>query len=467
MSELLRSHVRSYLVLVAAAAAAPAAVLHFLSGEGAAPIQASGHLAIMAIGSTIAAAASVGLLVGGVRARDARAVISGGAFAAMTLLLALHGLATPGVIFQENGVVAAAGGTALPVGGALLTLAAVPSLRRHRDVRRLAARFAALLVLIAAAGAVALAHPAILPALPKPGDPLAVALMAVGLAFFLTIAWRATRTYGLTRRASDLCVAVGVVWLGCALVPQLLVAPGGWAFWFGHVLELSGVALVGLPVMLDVHRGRPSRPTIGDLPAGDLVGDEEAFLGGEVQALVARLARKDGSTEQHTRRVADWAVAVGEELGLGPGRLRELAVAGLLHDIGKLSVPDAILRKPGKLTDEEFAVIRMHPVWGDELLDELGYPDRIRRPVRGHHERLDGSGYPDGLAGEAIDLETRILAVADVYDALVSPRVYRDAWTSERAITLLREGAGVTFDARCVAALERRLAAVTPPALAA
>ena len=128
--------------------------------------------------------------------------------------------------------------------------------------------------------------------------------------------------------------------------------------------------------------------------------------------------------------------------------------AGILHDVGKLSVPHEILAKPGRLTDAEMDVIRRHPGWGEELLAGLGYPDRIRRWVRGQHERLDGSGYPDALGGPRLDLETRILAVADVYDALVSPRVYRGAWSREDALDLLREGAGTLYDERCVAELE-------------
>jgi HD-GYP domain-containing protein (c-di-GMP phosphodiesterase class II) len=99
--------------------------------------------------------------------------------------------------------------------------------------------------------------------------------------------------------------------------------------------------------------------------------------------------------------------------------------------------------------------IRRHPGDGDALLADLGFSTRIRRMVSGHHERLDGSGYPDGLRGAELDLETRILAVADVYDALVSPRVYRDAWPAWRALALLRSEAGVAFDERCVDALER------------
>src|SRR5581483_10485409 len=128
-----------------------------------------------------------------------------------------------------------------------------------------------------------------------------------------------------------------------------------------------------------------------------------------------------------TRRVALRAVQVGEELGLSAGRLRSLAIGGLLHDIGKLSVPERILKKPSGLTDEEYAVIKKHPEWGDRLLRELGgFGDQVRRLVRSHHERLDGSGYPDGLAEPELDMDTRIMAVCDVYDALVSPRVYRD-----------------------------------------
>jgi HD-GYP domain-containing protein (c-di-GMP phosphodiesterase class II) len=155
-------------------------------------------------------------------------------------------------------------------------------------------------------------------------------------------------------------------------------------------------------------------------------------------------------------------VQVGEELGLPPLRLRALATGGLLHDIGKLAVPDAILKKPGALDEAEFDVIRRHPEWGHHLLGELGdFPRDVRRLVLDHHERLDGSGYPRGLTQAQLDLETRILAVCDVYDALISNRVYRAAWTHERAMALLSEGAGDLFDRRCVEALGRVLSRET------
>jgi len=185
-------------------------------------------------------------------------------------------------------------------------------------------------------------------------------------------------------------------------------------------------------------------------------------------SLLVALGDKDAYTEEHTRRVALRAVQVGDELGLAPERLRDLAVGGLLHDIGKLSVPDDVLRKPGSLTDDEFAEVKRHVQSGDALLRELGgFSPMVHRLVRSHHERLDGSGYPDAVAGAELPLDVRILTVCDVYDALISVRVYRDAWSHERAIAYLDELAEGVFDRRCVRALERVLAAERPYELAA
>jgi HD-GYP domain-containing protein (c-di-GMP phosphodiesterase class II) len=177
-----------------------------------------------------------------------------------------------------------------------------------------------------------------------------------------------------------------------------------------------------------------------------------------VRALTVRLAEKDEYTEEHTRRVALRAVQVGEELGLPPGRLRSLAIGGLLHDIGKLSVPDSVLKKPTELDADEFALILRHPEWGERLVADLGgFTGSVRRLVRDHHERLDGSGYPNCLTADQIELDTRILSVCDIYDALISARVYRDAWSHEEALELLRRESGSTLDERCVEALERVL----------
>jgi putative nucleotidyltransferase with HDIG domain len=230
-------------------------------------------------------------------------------------------------------------------------------------------------------------------------------------------------------------------------------------FYAGHAVELVGILMVSVPVALDLRRAGASRPLVGDLCPSEIVAAEEAFLGARVRALMVRLAEKDVSTEQHTRRVAKLAIQVGVELKLPPATLRQLAVGGLLHDIGKLAVPERILRKPGKLTDEEFGEIKRHPGAGLDLLRELGgFSPIVHRLVHEHHERLDGSGYPRGISGVEIGIEPRILAVCDVWDAVTSDRVYRGAWDRETAMALLRQDSmRGKLDPKCVHALERVL----------
>jgi HD-GYP domain-containing protein (c-di-GMP phosphodiesterase class II) len=311
----------------------------------------------------------------------------------------------------------------------------------------------AAIVVLSALGA---AIPSLVPQLPQPKSPPAVALLAAGLLVYGALAFRAMRTFLLTRRAADLAVVAGIVLLAAALYGALILYMTDLGWWIGHIFELSGIVVVGGSLVYDLRRGRRSRTLVGDLRAAELVASEEAYLGARVRALMVRLAEKDTSTEEHTRRVARLAVEIGERLGLSATRLRDLAIGALLHDIGKLSLPTAILQKPAALDDDEYAIVKLHPERGYELLGELGGFDKsVTRLVLDHHERLDGSGYPRGIAGAELDLETRILAVCDVYDALVSDRVYRPAWSVERALRLLRDESGTAFDARCVEALER------------
>jgi putative nucleotidyltransferase with HDIG domain len=324
-----------------------------------------------------------------------------------------------------------------------------------------------LLIAIIALGVVGMLKPSTVPGVPETGSRAADLLLVVGLGFYAILGLRALRTFLLTRRLADLVVTVGIVWLAAALPPALLLSYLELGWWLGHGFELVGIVIVGAPVTLDLRRAAQSRPLVGDVCGADLVAAEESFLGAHVRALTVRLAEKDEYTEEHTRRVALRAVQVGEELGLSPGRVRALATGGLVHDIGKLSVPDEILKKPGPLTDDEFEVVKRHADWGDRMLRDLGFKEEVRQLVRSHHERLDGSGYPHGVAGPAMPLDVRILAVCDVYDALISQRVYREAWTHERAIALLREESGTAFNPKCVAALERVLARERRPSLIA
>jgi len=158
-----------------------------------------------------------------------------------------------------------------------------------------------------------------------------------------------------------------------------------------------------------------------------------------IMSLARTIEARDPNTEGHCERLARFAVTLGARLGLPEDDLAALHRGGHLHDIGKVAVPDAVLRKPGPLTDEEYDVIKRHTVVGDELLGSLRSMRRVRSVVRHHHERLDGTGYPDGLKGEDVPLLAQIVGVVDVYDALTSIRPYKPAWSPLRAYEALRE----------------------------
>jgi putative nucleotidyltransferase with HDIG domain len=457
MSRLLRQRTVSLLGLLAACAVVPGAVIHFFGGTEV-EIPSGFHFFALGISAGRAAAAAVTLTLSGARRGDARSVLIGTAFSSMAALLSIHGLMTPGFVVGMNGLVAFSGAATLPVGGAVLALAVIPQLRRPSAVRPVLLLQAGLLFLILALGLTGLLDPGLVPAVPEYGSPPAWIALGVGLALYSVLGIRAARAYLLTRRLADLTVVFGLVLLAVSLFPALLMDYDEVGWWVGHAFELIGIGLVGVPVALDLHRGAQSRPLAGDLRASELVSAADAFMGPTVRALLVRLAYKDDYTAEHTRGVALRAVQVGEELGLAPVRLRELAVGGLLHDVGKLAVPNEILQKPGALTDEEFDVIKRHPDLGAELVRELGFSAQLSRLVRDHHERLDGSGYPRGVGAPDLDLETRILAVCDVFDALLSDRVYRDAWSLDDALDLIARESGTKFDPACVNALERVIA---------
>ena len=165
-----------------------------------------------------------------------------------------------------------------------------------------------------------------------------------------------------------------------------------------------------------------------------------------IKSLALAIDAKDAYTHQHILRVQHYAVAVAKQLGLVGVELEGVNTGALLHDIGKLGVPEYVLLKPGKLTPEEFAKVKEHPRIGADILADIPFPWPVLPGVKYHHEKWDGTGYPDGLKGEAIPLQARILAVADVYDAVTSNRSYRAAWDHSRAVEMIRKDSGTHFD---------------------
>lgn len=174
-----------------------------------------------------------------------------------------------------------------------------------------------------------------------------------------------------------------------------------------------------------------------------------------LDALVQAIEAKDFYTKQHSRQVTDIAVAIAKEMGCGEEDLDILEVAGPLHDIGKIGIPDHVLLKPGKLTDEEYQIIKTHPTIGADIVGQLGLWEREQQVIRHHHERFDGNGYPGGLRAEKIPPLARILSVADVYDAMASDRVYRKKMDENHVFETIRKGAGAQFDPEVVEAFIR------------
>jgi diguanylate cyclase (GGDEF)-like protein/putative nucleotidyltransferase with HDIG domain len=175
-----------------------------------------------------------------------------------------------------------------------------------------------------------------------------------------------------------------------------------------------------------------------------------------IEALALAIEAKDHTTHTHLQRVRTYAVEIAKELNLDEGQIEALRAAALLHDIGKLAVPEQIISKPGKLTPEEFEKMKVHPIVGAEILERVAFPYPVAPIVRSHHERWDGTGYPEGLAAENIPIGARILAAVDCLDALASHRQYRPALPLAEAMAKVKEKAGTWFDPHVVEILEGR-----------
>lgn len=180
------------------------------------------------------------------------------------------------------------------------------------------------------------------------------------------------------------------------------------------------------------------------------LGKYRLAMDGFVQAMSRAVEIRDPYTAGHQRRVAKLAAAIAEKIGLGPDRTHGLRLAGAIHDIGKIGVPAEILCKPGRLNELEYGIIQLHPKVGFGILKDIAFPWPVAEIVLQHHERLDGSGYPQNLRGEAILKETRILSVADVFETIATHRPYRPARGLDKAMAELNANSGILYDPEAV-----------------
>lgn len=175
-----------------------------------------------------------------------------------------------------------------------------------------------------------------------------------------------------------------------------------------------------------------------------------------IEALARALAARDGATHAHSRRVQRYAVALAGEISISEDRtLAAIDAAALLHDIGKLGIPDRLLDKPGPLTPDEYDHVKLHAIIGADILSAVAFPGPLAVIVRHHHENWDGTGYPDGLRGEAIPIGARVLSIVDCYDALTSDRPYRRALSHGCAVAIIHDHSGTMYDPQIVDAFLR------------
>ena len=280
-----------------------------------------------------------------------------------------------------------------------------------------------------------------------------VAVLAASLAYFLINTVTVASIVGLASK-EDLYK----VWRMSYLWTSAQYLFGGAIAWGVHALDKSFgpiALLVGAPPLYLLYRSYTTY--LGRVEEQHRHLEEMAALHlRTIETLALAIDAKDDTTAAHLRRVQVYAAEIAKELNLSASEIQAVRAAALLHDVGKLAVPEYIISKPGRLTPEEFEKMKVHPVVGAEILERVDFPYPVVPIVRSHHEKYDGTGYPDGLAGEQIPIGARILSAVDCLDALASDRQYRQALPLEEAMRIVAEQSGKAFDPRVIAILQRR-----------
>ena len=416
------------------------------------PIFESPRFHIVVVSAIALCALIVALLtaISAAKAREAALVLMAMGCLAVGVLMFAHGMTTPGIggrgfsFWVVRFPVLALAGFA-----ACLALAAAP----ERATKRLVGRFPrgsllAAAALLSAFSIVLIARPHALSGLhPVPGEEAATWVLIGGTTVTLlgvgAVHWHRWRL-GRDRVQLGLMSAA---WLSANAAVALEVGHL-WrvSWWDYHVYLLAGFAAAAWSVTTQSQQTRSVREALATVSIRDPIelvsrGHPEAL-----DALVGAVEAKDSHMRGHSARVAEVAMRIGLRMDMGADELRGLAQGAFLHDIGKIGVPDDVLHKRDRLTREDWAWIEQHPVIGGEMAGRAPSLHDSLAVIRHHHERWDGSGYPDRLAGDEIPIAARIATVADVWDALTSDRSYRPAWPVDRALAYIAGAAGHLFD---------------------
>jgi len=361
-----------------------------------------------------------------------------------------RGLMTPDVLYNETPAFRAAAFLALPVAVAV----AAPLLTPHSRFGRWAARHWRDWTLISLVGVFVLAslvvfYPEAFRA-PSPSNPLSIVGAGATLAAVAAISLRQLHLYAIGRSAASLVVSLSLLLLGVGALLPLETHTYSLGFWWLHLAGTLGVAGACVGLALSRCMSKHARDLLGPVLERDPMIAFELGLSPTVHQFVAALEQKDQITRDHVVRTAEMAIRVGERCNIEGRQLRDLGLAALLHDVGKLRVPDEVLTKPARLTADEYEIIKRHAVDGEQMLAVERTMASVAPLVRSHHERIDGGGYPDGLSGDSIPLPSRIIAVCDAFDAMTHDRQYRSALPVGLAFAVLSEHAGSQWDPRVI-----------------
>jgi putative nucleotidyltransferase with HDIG domain len=377
-----------------------------------------------------------------------------GAFTmAVSLLPLVHGLTTPGVWFGSNQATFSSVFWALPLASIIVLPLVAPTSRWSRwSTRRWKPFVTAHLCLVAGLSIGLLLRPSLLP-VPEMSSGAAVLAAAASLSVCFALSLRQLRLSWIGGTVQAVPVSVGFAFVGVSSLVWVARAPFTPGFWLAHAFDIAGVFLVSIGAIVAFRQRSDLAQIIRPLTVHTPLAAFELGLDPLVHRFVASLDAKDPVTRDHVVRSAQLAMVVGTQLGVSAGDLHVLGLGALLHDIGKLAVPTEIINKPGRLDEAEFAVMRGHAAAGEELVRRSSVLASIGPIVRGHHERIDGRGYPDGLAGDGIPELARIVSVCDAFDAMSNTRQYREGMGVDRAIAILREYSGSQWDPTVVEAL--------------
>lgn len=394
--------------------------------------------------------------------RTTRTVFLALGFVAVAMIFATHGLGTPGVFVSGTEYPYAAiisAGLSEVVGAFFIFLSVLPSrVPGARIVRDHGAHvlLAAFVLLTAYVGTMVFV-PEFWRFIPT-STPWSATLASLTIGMLGYSAWRYWRAWKLTRLPGQFAMVAALVLLAESQLSMYYGVLWTASWWLYHGLMLAAFLTLIAGWAIEAARAKSLVVFSRAIELRDeldhvTVADPEALA-----ALEAVMATKDEYTLHHMGRVAEYAVAIGREMHLDEATLEVVETAGRIHDIGKITVPDAVLLKPGRLTDDEFTQMKHHSTRGEHIARQSKVLAHVGRVVRAHHERFQGRGYPDGLAGNEIPLEARIIAVADTFDALTSTRVYRPSRPWSDAVAEVRRVAGTQLDPDCVDAFLRHLA---------